>query len=256
MILLIDIGNSRTTIGLNDKDVREVSSMRTLPISRDAEAYYLLLKGLPVGRRGRRPEGAIICSVVPDVTPAVVKSVRGVFRIKPLVVHHRLKTGLNIKMEEPGKLGADRIATAVGARHLYGGDLIIIDFGTATTFCFVSAKGEYRNGAIMPGVGTSAAVLSEKTSQLPLVRPGPPSTIMGGKTEDNILTGIVLGHAGAVERIVKEMKKETRSGVRIVATGGYADLVSPYISKVRHVNRLLTLEGLNIIYGLNSYRTE
>ena len=254
MLLLIDIGNSRTTIGLYDNGIGRVSGFRTIPGGRDEEEYRLLLKGFVGDNMAALLQGVVICSVVPEVTPVIARSLRKSFRIKPLIVNHRLKTGLRFKVKHPEKIGADRIATAVGARNQYGGDLIIIDFGTATTFCLVSSGGEYRSGAIMPGIGISADSLADKTSRLPRVNPAPPLHVIGKDTEENILTGLILGHAGGVERLIREMKGETGTGTRVVATGGYAELVAPYIKKIKYINPLLTLEGLSIIYGLNNIK--
>ena len=251
MLLLIDIGNSRTTIGSYDNGVRRVSGVRTIPGGRDVEEYSLLLKGFVSDNMKSVPHGAVICSVVPEVTPVIARSIRKVLRFKPMVVDHRLKCGLRYKVKHPEKIGSDRIATAVGARKLYRGDLIIIDFGTATTFCLVSSDGEYRSGAIMPGIGISAEFLADKTSRLPRVIPAPPHHVIGEDTEENILTGLVLGHAGGVERLIREINRETGTVSRVIATGGYAELVVPFIKKIKHINPLLTLEGLSIIYGLN-----
>lgn len=251
MLLLIDIGNSRTTIGSYDNGIGRISGFRTIPGGRDEEEYRLLLKGFVGDNMAKVPQGVVICSVVPEVTPVIVRSLRKSFRVKPLIVNHKLKTGLRFKDKHPEKVGADRIATAVGARNLYRGDLIIIDFGTATTFCLVSSGGEYRSGAIMPGIGISADSLAEKTSSLPRINLAPPLNVIGEDTGENILTGLILGHAGGVERLIKEINNETGTGAIVVATGGYAELVAPFIKKIKYINPLLTLEGLSIIYGLN-----
>jgi type III pantothenate kinase len=251
MLLLIDIGNSRTTIGSYDNGIKRVSGFRTIPGGRDEEEYRLLFRDFVGDHMVSAIQGVVICSVVPEVTPVIARSLKKNEKVKPLIVTHRLKTGLVLKVKHTEKIGADRIATAVGARHLYGGDLIIIDFGTATTFCIVSSEGEYRSGAIMPGIGISADSLAEKTSLLSRIDPVPPHHVMGEDTEENISAGLILGHAGGVERLISEIIKETGTGARVVATGGYAALVAPYIKNIRYINPLLTLEGLSIIYGLN-----
>jgi type III pantothenate kinase len=139
----------------------------------------------------------------------------------------------------------------VAAHNLYRGDKTVIDFGTATTICFISEKGEYKGGAIMPGLGMSAEALSEKTAKLPRIDLSLPEKILEENTAGNINTGIILGHAGAVDRITGAISDEIQKKPEIIATGGYAGLMTPHI-KVDHTNPLLTLEGLRFIYELNA----
>jgi type III pantothenate kinase len=174
------------------------------------------------------------------------------FDVDPINVDHNIKTGLKFLINNAGDLGADRIANTVAAHRLYKGNVIVVDFGTATTFCVVTEKGEYRGGAIMPGIAMSAYSLAEKTARLPLVELKAPDTILGKSTEDNILTGIILGHAGAVERIINEIKMDTGKDITVLATGGLVESVKSYIKAIDYVDPLLTLEGLRFIYELNS----
>ncbi|MBI5674407.1 MAG: type III pantothenate kinase [Nitrospirae bacterium] len=250
MLLLIDIGNTNTTIGLYDKGIKHVLKFKTA-IDANTDKYSSLLKSFIKKYRMRVLAGAAICSVVPKVTPLISAAIKKIFRIEPLVVSSKIKTGLKFKIKNPENLGADRIAAAAGAHKLYKGDLIVVDFGTATTLCVVTANGEYRGGAIMPGIGISAKALSENTAKLPLVKIKSPERMIGRDTKENILAGLVLGHAGGVERIIKEIKKEAGITPKVIATGGMADLVSPYIKNIWTVNQFLTLEGLRIIYELN-----
>jgi type III pantothenate kinase len=195
--------------------------------------------------------------VVDKATPLLTKALKKSFGINPLNVNYKLKTGLKFCIKNPDKLGADRIANAAAAYKLYKGYSIVIDFGTATTFSVVSSSGEYRGGAIMPGLGISAQVLSDKTARLPRVELKAPDKALGDDTESNILSGLIIGHAGAVERIVKEIKlsikKNKKAGTctNVIITGGSADIVAPYIRGRKKINPFLTLEGLRIIYGLN-----
>jgi len=251
MLLLIDIGNTNTTIGLYDKGIKHVLKFMTV-IDGGTDKYSFLLDSFIKKHWVKPPEGAAICSVVPKVTPLISTAIRKVFSIEPLVVSSKIKSGLKFKIKNPANLGADRIAAAVGAHKLYKGDLIVVDFGTATTLCVVTANGEYRGGAIMPGIGISAEALSEKTAKLPCVKLKAPERAIGRDTKENILAGLVLGHAGGVERIIKEIKKEAGINPKVIATGGMVDLVSPYIKTIRAVNHFLTLEGLRIIYELNA----
>lgn len=251
MLLLIDVGNTNTTIGLYDKGIKHVLKFKTV-IDVGSDKYSELLRNFIKKHRMKAPECAAICSVVPKATPLVSSATRKTFGVKPLVVSSKIKTGLKFKIKNPANLGADRIAAAVGAHKLYKGDLIVVDFGTATTLCVVTANGEYLGGAIMPGIGISAEALSEKTAKLPLVKLKTPERAIGRDTAENILAGLVLGHAGGVERIIKEIKREAGIKPKVIATGGMADLVSPYIKTIGAVNHFLTLEGLRIIHELNA----
>lgn len=251
MLLLIDIGNTNTTIGLYDKGIKHVLKFKTV-IDGNADKYSSLLDSFIKKHRMEAPAGAAICSVVPNAVPLISTAIRKTFRIEPLVVSGKIKTGLKFKIKNPANLGADRIAAAAGAHKLYKGDLIVVDFGTATTLCVVTAKGEYRGGAIMPGIGISAEALSEKTAKLPCVKLKAPERAIGRDTKENILAGLVMGHAGGVERIIKEIKREAGINPKVIATGGMADFISPYIKNIWAVNRFLTLEGLRIINELNA----
>lgn len=259
MLLLIDIGNTNITTGFYDNRIKNVWRLNTVLKGRDADEYFYLLKGFISHHRLKKIEAAVICSVVPPVTPLFIKALRKGFGFEPINVSHKLKTGLKFCIKKPDELGADRIVNAVAARKLYKGHLIVIDFGTATTFCAISAKGEYKGGVIMPGVGISVDVLVEKTAKLPKIRLRLPERILGRDTKSNILSGVVLGHAGAAERVIKELRAElsqdksinSRIATNVIATGGFADLVVPYVKGIKEVNPLLTLEGLRIIYELN-----
>jgi type III pantothenate kinase len=253
MLLLIDIGNTNITIGLYyKKEIRNVLRIKTIIRGRDSEEYEYVLKGFISGRNVNKPAGAAVCSVVPEVTPLLINALQTGFGVTPVNVNHKTRTGLKYIIKNTGELGEDRIANAVAARKLYKGDLIVVDFGTATTFCVITEKGEYTGGAIMPGLGLSALALAEKTSKLPLIELKAPERTIGKDTGENILSGIILGHAGAVDRIISEIKSETGREYKVIATGGYAGLVKSYIKKIDYVNPLLTLEGLRLIYEMNS----
>jgi type III pantothenate kinase len=253
MLLLIDIGNTNITIGLYyKKEIRNVLRIKTIIRGRDSEEYEYVLKGFISGRNVNKPAGAAVCSVVPEVTPLLINALQTGFGVTPVNVDHKTRTGLKYIIKNTGELGEDRIANAVAARKLYKGDLIVVDFGTATTFCVITEKGEYTGGAIMPGLGLSALALAEKTSKLPLIELKAPERTIGKDTGENILSGIILGHAGAVDRIISEIKSETGREYKVIATGGYAGLVKSYIKKIDYVNPLLTLEGLRLIYEMNS----
>jgi type III pantothenate kinase len=194
----------------------------------------------------------VICSVVPEVTEMYTGAIKKTFGIEPLNVSHEMKTGLRFRIKSPEELGPDRIANAVAARHLYKGPMIIVDFGTATTFCVVTEKGEYRGGAIMPGLALSANSLEAATAKLPKVDLSRTVRVLGRDTKENILAGVVFGHAGAVERIIFGITKEIGGKPAVVATGGLVDMVAPHLKLIDYLNPLLTLEGLRLIYELNT----
>jgi type III pantothenate kinase len=255
MLLLIDIGNTNITTGFCKGGIQDVIQQSTVM----GKQYTEGLKVYIARHRMEKPDSAIICSVVPRVTPLLVEKLKKNFKIVPLKVNYKMQTGLKFCIKQPGKLGADRIANAVGAHNLYKGHLIVIDFGTATTFCVVSSKGEVKGGAIMPGLGISLVALSEKTAQLPRIRLNVPKKMLGGDTQNNILSGIILGHAGAVERIIRDLKRELvrdkqvrdKSAVKVIATGGFAHLMAAYVTQIKEINLHLTLEGLRLLHGMN-----
>ncbi len=253
MLVLIDVGNTNITIGFyHKKEIRYVLRIKTIVGGRDSDEYKYILRGFVSCRNMNKPSGAAVCSVVPEVTPLLIKALKTGFGVKPVNVNHNVKTGLKFIIKKSGELGEDRITNAVAARGLYKGDLIVVDFGTATTFCVITKKGEYTGGAIMPGLGLSAQALAEKTSKLPLIELKAPESAMGKDTGENIRSGVILGHAGAVERIISEIKNETGRDYKVLATGGYSGLVKPYIKTIDYVDPLLTLEGLRFIYEMNS----
>jgi type III pantothenate kinase len=251
MLLLIDIGNTSTTIGFySNASIKNVLRLKTSIDVRNKEEYSYILNGFVLMHKIRTPEGAVISSVVPEVTPPIRNAVKKTFGIESLIVSCKIKTGLKFDIKNVERLGADRIADAVAAYRLYKGPFLVIDFGTATTFSYIDAKGQFRGGAIMPGILLSADTLADKTARLPRVELKEPDKALGKDTAENILSGIILGHAGAVEKIIKEIKREVGKDFKVIITGGYADLMIPHI-RIDHMNPLLTLEGLRIIYELN-----
>jgi type III pantothenate kinase len=251
MLLLIDIGNTSTTIGFySNGSIKNVFRLKTSIDVRNKEEYTYILNGFVLMHKIRTPEGAVISSVVPAVTPPIKNAVKKTFGIEALIVSCKIRTGLKFYIKNVETLGADRIADAVAAYILYKGPLLVIDFGTATTFSYIDAKGQFRGGAIMPGILLSADTLADKTSRLPRVELKEPDKALGKDTAENILSGIILGHAGAVEKIIKEIKREVGKDFKVIITGGYADLMIPHI-RIDHINPLLTLEGLRLIYELN-----
>ncbi len=253
MLLLIDIGNSNITLGISDdKEVLNTLRIDTKVPEDGADYYHKALDNLIDNYDMPVIEGAVLCSVVAEVSPMIIDAVNERFRIVPLIIDYKINTGLSFKINNIQTLGADRIANATAAYNLYSGNLIVIDFGTATTFCTITEDGDYLGGAIMPGIGISAESLDEKTTGLPLVDLKAPENIPGRDTTDNILTGLLIGHAGAAEKIIHELSKATEKTYSVIATGGFAGLVSPFIQAIDYINPSLTLDGLRILYKFNS----
>ena len=253
MLLLIDIGNTSTTIGFYDESgIKDMLRLRTGTGKRGAREYSYILRGVMEEHDMEVPDGAVVCSVVPEVTTLFARAIKKAFGIELLNVDHEMKTDLKFRIKNVENLGPDRIVNAVAARRLYEGSLIVVDFGTATTFCVVTEKGEYKGGAIMPGLALAADSLVAATAKLPRVELKRPARMLGRDTNENILVGVVLGHAGAVERIINGIKKEIGGELTVVATGGLSGLVAPYLKVIDHINPLLTLEGLRFIYALNT----
>lgn len=251
--MAIDIGNTNIVLGMFDGD-RLAESWRVGTKTQITEdEYAMILKDL-FGFSGLsfdRVDGVIISSVVPPLLPVMNEMSQKYFRIEPLIVTGETKTGIRLRYDNPKEIGADRIVNAAAAYNLYGGPVIIVDFGTATTFCAVTKAGEYLGGAIVPGIRISADALFQRTAKLPRVELVKPSSVIGRDTVSAIQAGIIYGYAGLVDGIVERMKKELSQEARVVATGGLAGLVAPETRCIEEVRPHLTLEGLRLIYSLN-----
>ncbi len=194
---------------------------------------------------------AVLCSVVPPLITVFEDVCRRYFKNSPLVVEAGVKTGVRICMDNPREVGADRIVNAVAVHQLYGGPAIVIDFGTATTFDAVSAEGDYLGGAIAPGIAIATEALFNRTAVLPRVDLTHPKRAIGTNTVAAMQSGIVFGYVGLIEYIVARIQKELGSKAKVVATGGYADLLAEETPVIEEVNHDLTLIGLRLIYQMN-----
>jgi type III pantothenate kinase len=253
MLLAIDIGNTNVVLGVFDGE-KLVENWRVGTNARiTPDEYAMIFKDLFgfSGLEFSRITGVIVSTVVPPLLPVMTEMSRKYFRLEPLVVTHELKTGITIRYDNPREVGADRIVNAAAAYKLYGGPVIIVDFGTATTFCAVTKNGEYLGGAICPGVRISAEALFQRASKLPRVELVKPAAVIGKDTTSAMQAGIIYGYAGLVDGIVERMKKELSPEAKVVATGGLAELVSPETASVREIRPQLTLEGLRLLYDLN-----
>ena len=259
MLLAFDIGNSNTVLGVF-KDGKLVTNWRieTDP-NKSADEYGMLVRQLfdYEGLVMSEVRDVIISTVVLSVLFTVQHMSQKYFNRRAIVVESGVKTGLIVKYDNPKQVGADRIVNAVAAYNKYGGPLIIIDFGTATTFCAITDKAEYLGGTIAPGLKISSEALFQKTAMLPKVELEEPGTAICRNTIQSMQSGLIYGHMGMVEFMVRKMKKEleeltdTDRPVKVVATGGLASMIESGVGCIDYVDKLLTLEGLEIIYRNN-----
>ncbi|MCX5717635.1 MAG: type III pantothenate kinase [Nitrospirae bacterium] len=253
-IIAIDIGNSSINIGFFTEESLVIQKIKTIPLLPFSEYAEMMNEFVAKENIDKMPEGIIISSVVPGHTEAIKKACSTLSKKEPVILAHKMNTGIDYQIEEPEKLGTDRIAAAAGACDLFGAPVAVIDFGTATTLNFIGSGNKYKGGAIMPGLELMRKSLFSDTAQLPAVTLSKPLSPMGKDTAECIRSGIVYGTAGAVERIISEAEKAEGENFKIVVTGGNADLIAPFLRKVDHIEPALTLKGLRFIYSLSDRR--
>lgn len=259
MLLAFDVGNTNMVLGVfKDGNLIQNWRMET-DTNKSADEYGMIINQLfnYVGLNTKEVKDVIISTVVPSVLYTLQHLSMKYFNRRAIVIGPGIKTGLIIKYDNPKQVGADRIVNAVAAYAKYGGPLIIVDFGTATTFCAITENAEYLGGTIAPGIKISSDALFEKTSKLPKVELESPGHVICKNTIESMQSGLVYGHMGIVEFIVNKMKEElkqySRSGrpPKVIATGGLATLIVSGISCIDSVDKMLTLEGLEMIYEKN-----
>jgi len=253
MLLAIDIGNTDTAIGVfDDAKLRATWHMATvIPRMVDECAVILLNLLHQQGLDKSDVKEVALCSVVPPLTATFEELFRRYFNVSPLVVGAGVKSGVRIRLDNPREVGADRIANVAAAHHLYRGPVIVVDLGTGTTFDVISREGDYLGGAIAPGVNTAAEALYQRTAKLPRVELVHPKKAIGTNTITAMQSGIVYGYASLVEGMLARIEKELGEKAKVVATGGYAELIAQEIKVIDEVNPDLTLVGLRLIYQMN-----
>ena len=254
MLLVIDVGNTNIVLGIF-KDQELVDHWRvSTDRLRTTDEYGVLIRHLFYlnGVNSEEIDAIIISSVVPPVMPTLERMCQRYFGLTPLVIGPGVKTGMDIKYDNPREVGADRIVNAVAAYEKFGGPVIIIDFGTATTFWAVDKKGTYLGGAICPGIGISTDALVQRTAKLPRIEVVQAEKVICRNTVESMQAGVFYGFVGQVDGIVSRMRKELGCKAKVVATGGLAVIVAPATDAIDVVEPMLTLEGLKIIYDRNN----
>ncbi|MBI2340624.1 MAG: type III pantothenate kinase [Deltaproteobacteria bacterium] len=253
MLLAIDIGNTNTVIGLFEGETLEHHWRLETKKERTGDEWGVYLRELfrhekcDIGET----ESVIISSVVPPMERALNEMCRRYLECAPLYVTSKVKLNIKIAIDNPDELGADRIVNSVAAWHKYKTDLIVVDFGTATTFDFISKKGEYRGGLILPGIGISLEALLARATKLPRIEIAKPGHVIGTNTVESMQSGIYYGYAGMIDSVVERIEKEIGKKAKVLATGGLAPMIAADSKKIAGTDELLTLKGLKLIYEWN-----
>jgi type III pantothenate kinase len=254
MLLAIDVGNTNVVLGVfEEKKLLHHWRIATKP-NRTEDEYGILIHNFfgTASLDRSKTKGVIISCVVPPMVRTMEELCAKYFHLTPLFIGPGVKTGMPIRYDNPHEVGADRIVNAVAAFEKLKRPLVIVDFGTATTFDYISPRGEYMGGAIAPGIGISTEALFLKASKLPRIELVRPNTVIGKSTTVSLQAGIVYGYIAMVDGIVEKIKKEVKSDPRVIATGGMADVIAEESQTIDEVDNLLTLTGLQLIYEMNT----
>lgn len=254
MILVFDVGNTNIVLGVYEDDNLLNSWRVSTDRNKTSDEYGIIIDRLFEYNKlnVKDVEAIIISSVVPTLMYSLQAMSIKYFNIEPLIIGPGIKTGMNIKLPNPKEVGADRIVNAVSAFNKYKGPLIVVDFGTATTLCAIASNGDYLGGAICPGIKIASDALVDRTAKLPKVELKKPNTVIGKNTIASMQSGIVYGYVGIVDYLVEKMKEELGEEVlEVIATGGLSTLIAPESKTITKIDKLLTLEGLKLIYEMN-----
>ncbi|OGO39244.1 MAG: pantothenate kinase [Chloroflexi bacterium RBG_16_57_11] len=253
MLLAIDLGNTNLTLGLYDGEELGPRWRLATVHDRMPDEYGLQILGL-LSHADHNPEeltGVCLASVVPPLTGRLVEACRNYLNQEPLVVDAGVKTGVRIRYEDPRAVGADRIMDAAAVQHYYGGPACVVDFGTATTFDAISAEGDYLGGAIAPGIGIAAEALYLHTAKLARVDLQRPPSAIGRNTVHAMQSGLLFGYVALVEGMVARFRSELGPKMKVIATGGLAEIIARETSVLEIIAPWLTLDGLRIVWDMN-----
>lgn len=250
MLLVVDIGNTNVVLGIYDGPVLKAHWRLATDAKTTADEYGILFTNLltSAGLVPAQISGAIMSCVVPTLTATFETLIEQYFRQQPLIVTSESDTGLTIRYPNPKEIGSDRLVNAAAAYHKYRRDLIIVDFGTATTFCAVTKEAEYLGGVIAPGLGISAEALFARAAKLSKVELTRPKTVIGTDTGSSIQSGLLFGYAGLVDTLVRRIEQELGRSTYVIATGGLSNIIAKETASIQTIEPLLTLEGLALLY--------
>lgn len=250
MLLVIDIGNTNVVLGVFEETALRAHWRLATDAKTTSDEYGILLTNLLAsnGVSAHGIAGAIVSSVVPSLTATFEAVIEQYFHQRTMVVTPDTDTGLTIRYTNPKEIGSDRLVNAAAAFHKYRRDLIIVDFGTATTFCAVTKQGEYLGGVIAPGLGISAEALFSKAAKLFKVEISRPKTVIGADTASSIQSGLLFGYAGLVDTLVRRIEQELGRTAYVIATGGLSAVVASETTTIQKIEPYLTLEGLELLY--------
>ncbi|MCR5800488.1 MAG: type III pantothenate kinase [Lachnospiraceae bacterium] len=254
MIFVVDVGNTNITYGVYDGEELVTSFRMMSKVQHTSDEYGIqiieLLKANSVDKNGI--EGSIIASVVPNVMHSLISGISKYLGVEPIIVGVGIKTGIKVVTEAPKEIGPDRIVDAVGAYEKYGGPILVLDFGTATTYDLISANGEFMAGITAPGLRMSAKALWEDTAKLPEIEIRKPKSILAQETISSMQAGLIYGQIGQTEYIINQVRKESGfDDMKVVATGGLGRIISAETDLIQVYDSALTLEGLRLIYNKN-----
>lgn len=253
MLLTIDIGNTNLTLGLYEGETLGAHWRLATDHNRMPDEYGLQFLGLlqNAGKSLGELTGVVLASVVPPLTGRVIQACREYLKQEPLVVDAGIKTGIKIRYEDPKTVGADRVCDAVAVMKFYGGPVCVVDFGTATTFNAITQNGEYLGGAITAGVNLAAEALYTRAAKLPRIDLQIPPSVIGRNTVHAMQSGLLFGYVSMVEGMVERFRAELGADMKVVATGGLAEVVAKETRKIDHIAPWLTLDGLRLIWEMN-----